>query len=121
MFDQTTDFFENARKAFEPAVRLGDLSSKLASEVIDLQLKIAVDAVDFAAAQADAFASSETPTGYLEAQRKLGAEYLERAKSNVRTCVDMMSETQKSVAGWTEEAAAAVAEVTPLSAAKKAA
>ena len=115
MFDQTTDLFDSAKKAFEPAARLGDLSSKILGEVVDLQLKMAVDAVDFAAAQADAIASYETPTAYFETQRALGAEYMERAKSNVQTCVDMIQEAQKSVAGWTEEAAAAVSEVVPLS------
>ncbi len=118
MFEQTNDLFENAKKAFEPAARLGDLGSKIIGEVVDLQLKMAVDAVDFAAAQADAIASYETPTTYFETQRKLGAEYVERAKANVQTCVDMISEAQKNVAGWTEEAAAAVAEVVPLSSVK---
>jgi hypothetical protein len=114
MNDMVNDFMVNARKAFEPAGKFGDLGTALFEKTVDLQVQIATDMLNFTTNQLEAVSAFESPTQYLEAQRKLATEYTGRAQARAKAYLETLTEAQKAFTGWTEETtAAAAAVVTP--------
>ena len=114
MMDNVTDFMANARKAFEPVGKLGDLGTSLFEKTVDLNVQIATDMLNLTTNQLEAISAFESPQQYIETQRKLATEYTGRAQARAKAYVEALQDTGKAFAGWTEEAtAAATASATP--------
>ena len=84
MMDNVNDFMANARKAFEPVGKLGDMGSSLFEKTVDLNVQIATDMLNYTTNQLEAIAAFESPTQYIETQQKLASEYSERAQSRAK-------------------------------------
>jgi hypothetical protein len=110
MFENVNDMMVNARKAFEPVGKLGDLGSSLFEKTVDINVQIATDMLNYTTNQLEAISSFESPAQYLEAQRKLAGEYTERAQGYAQAYIETLQEAGKAFTGWTEEATAAATE-----------
>ncbi len=107
MMDNVNDLMANARKAFEPVGKLGDLGSSFFEKTVDLNVQVATDMLNFTTNQLEAISAYESPTQYFEAQKKLATEYTGRAQARAQAYFEAMQEAGKAFTGWTEEAAAA--------------
>ena len=114
MLENVNDFMVNARKAFEPVGKLGDLGSSFFEKTVDLNVQIATDMLNYTTNQLEAIASFESPTQYFETQQKLAGEYTERAQARAQAYFEVIQDAGKALTGWTEEATVAATEaVTP--------
>ena len=115
MMDNVNDFMANARKAFEPVGKLGDLGSSFIEKTVDLNVQFATDMLNYTTNQLEAISSFESPTQYFAIQQKLATEYTGRAQARAKAYVETLQEAGKAFTGWTEEATAAATEaVTPM-------
>ena len=115
MMDNVNDFMANARKAFEPVGKLGDLGSSFFEKTVDLNVQIATDMLNYTTNQLEAISAFESPTQYFATQQKLATEYTGRAQARAKAYVETLQEAGKAFTGWTEEATAAATEaVTPI-------
>jgi hypothetical protein len=110
MFENVNDIMVNARKAFEPVGKLGDLGSSLFEKTVDINVQIATDMLNYTTNQLEAISAFESPAQYFEAQRKLAGEYTERAQGYAQAYLETLQEAGKAFTGWTEEATAAATE-----------
>ena len=114
MMENMNDFMANARKAFEPVGKLGDVSTELFEKTVDINVQIATDMLNYTTSQLEVISSFESPQQYFDAQRKLAGEYTERAQSRAKAYYETLQEAGKAFTGWSEEArAAATATLTP--------
>jgi hypothetical protein len=111
MLENVNDFMVNARKAFEPVGKLGDLGSSIFEKTVDLNVQVATDMLNFTTNQLEAIAAFESPTQYFETQQKLAGEYTERAQARAHAYFEVLQDAGKALTGWTEEATAAATEV----------
>ena len=110
MFENVNDMMVNARKAFEPVGKLGDLGSTLFEKTVDLNVHIATDMLNYTTNQFEAISAFESPAQYLETQRRLASKYTELAQARAREYIETLQEAGKAFSGWTEEATAAATE-----------
>ena len=101
-FDQWVEMSKNAG---EPLVRLSQITAQAMEQVARQQLDLARDYVEMGSRQVELMSSAQDPQKWLAEQSALASEFGKKLMSRAEDFAAIATETQKSVANWTEEVA----------------
>jgi phasin family protein len=101
------DVFDEWRKlgkdAFEPMMRLNEITVRGMERVARQQLDVARDYLDLGTKQATVMNGAESPEDMLSEQTKLVSEFGERMINRAQEFAKIAAETQQAVAQWAQK------------------
>jgi hypothetical protein len=92
-----TEFFDSVKETFAPFNQLSEFGMTAAERAIQWNLDVAGDVMDFAVDELRAFAESDGPAGYMEAQTRIAKEYAGRAQQRFQAAIEASTDTQQSL------------------------
>ena len=96
---------EMSRNASEPLLRLSQITAQAMEQVAHQQLDLARDYVEMGTRQVELMSGTQDPQKWLTDQSALASEFGKKLMSRAEDFIAIATETQKSVADWTEEVA----------------
>ncbi len=117
LVEQWAEFSKNAN---EPLLRLSEITSHAMEQVSQQQLDLAREYLELGTRQVELLRSAQDPEKWVSEQGHLASEFGNKLMDQAKAFAAIATETQKSVAGWAEEAAKNVAQAPKAQATKAA-
>ena len=102
LFEQWMEFAKNAN---EPLSRLGEITNHAMEQLVRQQLDLARDYIELGTRQVELLGSAHDPQKWVTEQGALASEFGKTLMSRSQAFAEVATETQKALAGLTEEAA----------------